>query len=433
MNINIKKTIQVLFIFGAGVFLYTCEHPETDIPTENTTISSEIVAGWAAYTDSEYETAIEHFTVSALRNSAEPEAYNGLAWSQLKLQEFEDASSQFNFVNNLATEQDNDVLLAESYAGVAMLWDSKRYIDELDGVVSTILHQHLDAAILSGEMALTIDADYSSLHDPSYDANAIRLALGRNYFYQHWYKASLDKLSDAGIFSFADIVAESSLDTTMTRASIVPVLQEETLEMTMASIMINWADTAVAYVDGKNLTGIVSFTNLTDNNGGSSLAETKLQDGTTFFLENADDFEYPSITEKVTSTAIRYPIDGPASEVYMLALDKGGVFEISGINKKEANYLDVYLPDGTTRKDTVYEFLPYAGTYEIFRFSNGYSTAATDSAFAADFKYNYVYLEDERAAGNEFEITYSYAWYGVDLIQTENYDAYLGLLSRQFE
>ncbi len=433
MNTNIRKTIQVLVILSAVLFLYTCERPETEIPEESTTISSELLAGWDSYQTDDYESAIEHFTVAALRNSAEAEAYNGLAWSHLKRQEFSDAASQFNFVKNLATEQNNNVLLADSYAGVALLWDSKRYLDELDGVDVAILDEHLDEAIMSGEMALEIDASYTTAHDPAYDADAIRIALGRNYFYQHWYMAALDKLTESGGYAMDDIVAESILDTTITRTSIVPTIQDETFDMTMDPIYIDWADTSVAYVEPVHLTALVTYSNLSDNNGGSSLANVMLLDGTTCYLDKTADFDYPSTTDQVASTAIRYPIDGPASDVYMLALDKGGVFEITGINKKEANYFDIYLPDGSTRVDTVYEFMPYAGAYEIFEFSNGYPTAMTDSSFAADFKFNYVYLPDERSAGAEFEITYSYAWYSADMVSVNNYSAYLGMLSQQFD
>ncbi len=422
---KLTKTLVLVLVASFTLLMLSCERPVTDIPEEHTTITGEIDDGWAAYAEGDFDIALEHFTTAALRNAAELGAYNGLAWSYLHLGAYSTALSQFSFVRNLAIEQNDDAMLADSYAGVAYIYENLRYAGELNGEETGIMNGYADAAIEAANSALSIAADYSTVHDPGLDASTLKNVVANAYFYLHWYGNAISSLIDAGTIAMTDLSTPSISPYTVD-LQLYPMLDEETGAMTLEPVTIDWAS-ADNYVDGTAVTGMVSYAGLIDANDGASTAAINIMNGSTIHFDETAD--YPSFTETVETTQISYPLNGGAAiPITLLKLSKGGIFNIESIKIHAENYLDTHNADGTTSTDTVIVQLDYEGATEIFRFGDGFP-AAIIPTFGSDFMYNYIYLPNLNSAGVRFDITYSYAYYTATFTVTDDFNALLAKVS----
>ncbi|MCF7824601.1 MAG: hypothetical protein K9N35_10575 [Candidatus Marinimicrobia bacterium] len=433
MKKNIINSILFLVSISLFMFLVSCERPETDIPTDHTTIDNEIEAGWDAYADGDYSSAYDHFTVAALRDVAKAEAYSGIGWSALKLGMYSEATSQFSFVINLAAEQGLTTFQADAYAALSLINDSQRFEAELNEEDAEIIDAYVDASILAGQRAVTINSSYSNVHNPNYAATEVHKMIAHNYFYKHWYTAALSHLGSSTGFDYT----QESMVTSTQKVMFSPVLDSEAGTLIASPVTITWADTVNGipsnYVDGTAVVSIVDLENIVDANDAATTASIHVLDGNSILFDGIEEFGYPEIVETVTSLVINYPLDGGAAvPLTLLKLNKGGVFEVTDIQEWAPVYYDVYLPDGTTRIDTVMEKDAYEGTVEIFDFADGFP-AAIQPTFRDDFKFNYVYLPQKNKGGTVFEITYKYAYYEADIVTTNDFSKYLGILSQQFD
>jgi len=423
--IKLTKTLVLVLVASLTLFMTSCERPITDIPEDHTTVAGEIEAGWLAYAGGDFDIALEHFTTAALRNAAELGAYNGLAWSYLHLGSYNTALSQFSFVKNLALEQNDTALLADSYAGVALIYENLRYAGELSGEETDLLNEYADASIEAANTALEIASDYSTTHDPALDAAVLNDVVANSYFYLHWYGNALTHLIGGGDLTMADLNTVTISPYTVD-FQIYPVLDDETGAMTLEPVTIEWTS-AENYVDGAAVTGIFSISGLTDANDGAATADINVMNGTTVHFDESN--EFASHTETIETMQISYPLDdGAAIPITLLKLSKGGIYDITSIQIHAENYLENYNADGTISTDTVMVQLDYEGAKEIFRFGDGYP-AEINPAFGSDFMYNYVYLADLNAVGVTFDITYSYAYYTGTFTVTDNFNALLAKVS----
>jgi hypothetical protein len=428
MNKNIKNSILFLVTISMLMFVNSCERPETDIPDEHTTVSAEIVSGWAAYGEGDYDTAVGHFTVAALRNSSEIGAYAGLGWASLQLGSYDNGLSQFSFVVNLATEKGDMAALADAYAGIALIRESQRFNADLDGEEATVMDEYLLASIEAGETALTFDSNYANADNPAFGVDDLHQLLAHNYFYRHWYGASLNHLGESSGFTYA----QTNLPSETVSFGFTPILDEETRTLTLDPITIDFTDT-LNFTLGVPVVSIVDYTNLLDGNGGTDLPSVNVMDGNAIILDGADDFEYGTFTETVSTIVLSYPLDGDAArDLALLKLSKGGIFELTDIQTWEDQYIDVKLPDGSSYTDTVQVKVPYDGPADIFRFADGFPAANDTTGFGDSYKFNYLRLVNENKAGIEVEVTYNYAYYRADFTVTSDFGKYLGLLSKQF-
>jgi len=408
----------------------SCERPEVTTPDTHTTIASELQAGWQAYAAGEYDSAIVHFTIAALRDAAEAEAYNGLAWSYLRKEDFTQALSQFSFVVNLAEDEGLDSFLVDAYAGQALLWETKRFSDELEGADPADLMDYLNKATMYGEKALSLDPQYQTSHDPDFDATALTAMLARDYYYQHWYSAAYAKLNQLGLVDPSALESAGvMLDTG--EVEVVPVLNNETGELTATPFTIPYtygAGEARAQVD--SLDGFIYINDITDLNGEGISPTIIIRNSNRLEFPTTDDLDYAEATETVTAFVLQYPGPTGASVPYVFcALSKGGVFQIEKVEVKKAYVQTIYQAD-TSYQDTVYQFEDYTGTVNVFDFPSGYPDDA-DSTFQNSFKFNYVNFadEDQTAEGTVFRITYRYGWFKLQYTRTDSFGKYLSFLS----
>jgi tetratricopeptide (TPR) repeat protein len=128
--------------------------------TENA--ASLTIEGWALFELGQYENAKDKFDEALTLDATYADAYNGLGWSNAKLDLLSESIS--NFTQCIS----NGMTTADPYAGEAAVYRdyNNRYSD----------------AISAADMALSKDRRYIFSHDTSFDWKDLMLILAQSYF-----------------------------------------------------------------------------------------------------------------------------------------------------------------------------------------------------------------------------------------------------------
>jgi tetratricopeptide (TPR) repeat protein len=129
------------------------------------TAASLTAAGWALFETGEYEAAITKFNQALGLDATYSDAYNGLGWSNAKLDSLGTALNNFGeclIFNNT---------LADAYAGCAPVY--RDYETE---------PAHFDSAIAAASEALTLEDEYSFSHDTSFDWRDLHLIIAQSHY-----------------------------------------------------------------------------------------------------------------------------------------------------------------------------------------------------------------------------------------------------------
>jgi tetratricopeptide (TPR) repeat protein len=129
------------------------------------TAASLTAAGWALFEKGEYEAAIVKFNQALGLDATYSDAYNGIGWSDAKLDSLGEAL--MNFGECLVF----DNTLADAYAGCAPVY--RDYETEA---------AHFDSAIAAASEALALEATYSFSHDTSFDWHDLYLIMAQSHY-----------------------------------------------------------------------------------------------------------------------------------------------------------------------------------------------------------------------------------------------------------
>ncbi len=146
------------------------------------TAASLTAAGWALFEKGECEAAIIKFDQAVALDATYSDAYNGLGWSNAKLDSLGIALGNFGecLIFNST--------LADAYAGCAPVY--RDYETE---------PAHFDSAIAAASQALALEATYSFSHDTSFDWFDLHLIMAQSHYGLGEFleaKAHVDSLPD---------------------------------------------------------------------------------------------------------------------------------------------------------------------------------------------------------------------------------------------
>jgi tetratricopeptide (TPR) repeat protein len=137
------------------------------------TAASLTAAGWTLFEQGEYEAAITKFNQAIDLDAGYADAYNGLGWSNAKL----DLLSASLRVFGLCISNENT--LADPYAGCAPVY---RDYEFPAGAFAGDTTAHFDSAIAFAQEALSLDSDYTFDHDESFNSLDLHLIMAQSYF-----------------------------------------------------------------------------------------------------------------------------------------------------------------------------------------------------------------------------------------------------------
>jgi len=140
-------------------------------PTD--TAASLTAAGWALFEQGEYEAAIDKFNEAIGLDDTYADAYNGLGWSNAKLDLLTESLNSFGLCIL------NDNTLADPYAGCTPVYRDYEFPAMAFAEDTTA---HFDSALASAQEALSRDADYEFSHDESFNFEDIHLIMAQSYF-----------------------------------------------------------------------------------------------------------------------------------------------------------------------------------------------------------------------------------------------------------
>jgi tetratricopeptide (TPR) repeat protein len=129
------------------------------------TASSLTAAGWALFEKGEYGGAIGKFDQALDLDATYADAYNGLGWSNAKLDSLKESLAAFGECITF------NQTLADAYAGCAAVY--RDYETE---------PAHFDSAVASAYEALTLQAAYSFGHDAAFDWHDLRIIMAQSYY-----------------------------------------------------------------------------------------------------------------------------------------------------------------------------------------------------------------------------------------------------------
>jgi tetratricopeptide (TPR) repeat protein len=129
------------------------------------TAASLTSAGWTLFEKGEYEAAITKFNQALGLDPAYADAYNGLGWSNAKLDSLGKSLVSFG----LCITRDDD--LTDAYAGCAPVY--RDYEAE---------PAHFDSAIAFASDALIMDDTYSFSHDTSFDWRDLLIIRAQSHY-----------------------------------------------------------------------------------------------------------------------------------------------------------------------------------------------------------------------------------------------------------
>ena len=137
------------------------------------TAASLTAAGWALFEQGEYEAAIEKFDAALNLDATYADAYNGLGWSNAKLDDLTESLLSFGMCIL------NDNTMADPYAGCTPVY---RDYEFPAAALAEDTTAHFDSALAFAQEALSRDADYEFSHDETFNWEDIHLIMAQSYF-----------------------------------------------------------------------------------------------------------------------------------------------------------------------------------------------------------------------------------------------------------
>ena len=226
LRIAVLFAMAIVLAFGG---IGCGERESDDIPTGPAiTVDALVEDGWAAYSDGEYQDAVDYFSQAVNAQANSLEAYMGLGYSFAQVRELGRSRQNLGNVISLSSiltgleEEYIDALLAEAYAGLAATF--------LAGL------EYEDAAENAG-LCLGIHPEFAHRNVSGFDANAVRLIQMEAYFGNGDYDECIHILEDE-VFNPGGFLAGSVtvIDTTET---IVVTLFEDTWSNGIAKLLLD--------------------------------------------------------------------------------------------------------------------------------------------------------------------------------------------------
>ena len=154
------RRIQFIPVFLA-LFITSCEDNGEE---PGIIVAEELIAsGWVNFESEDYSAAVGDFNLALDEDSTALEAYSGIGWSQIRLDQID--SAQINFI----------VALDRNYAG-------KEILAGLAAI--SLANEEYTIAIVHAKSILSTDADWVFEHDNSIDYNDLWLIVAIAYFHE---------------------------------------------------------------------------------------------------------------------------------------------------------------------------------------------------------------------------------------------------------
>lgn len=379
-------------LLTVSTFYYCGKDFSDDIPTQFTNVTDELAAGWLSYREGDYPTAKEHFITVAERDAEVADAYNGLAWTYLRLKELGNAASQFSFVLSLAKLQGNTDLQADAYAGMFLM----NYIKQVNGTLNQELSADQGRDILVtglqyAKKAIELNSNYSSDHDPEFDLIALKKLMAYSYYSMHRFSEALDFIGD-------DILSSISVDTITEEVHVQSDDNGNVFGILPSGGAIKILDIKDKSVLFWPNNGDTSWTDYTPADE-AEYFDYYLQGHNRMVFPSTHTKAYPQRTDTLTSFELPAFYNGGGT---MLPTPRTGVFLVHSV---------YYVLDPTELRYWIFE----PGTGEIPPF----------------FEWNFVKLHKDYpyiATGNKFILTYSYRNYEVTYQRTDDFLELIKLL-----
>ena len=159
------NTLIALSLISLVLLITACDRKGKNIPTYPPTADSRLSEGWTAFESGDYEQAINGFTDAKNRDAAYADAYNGLAWSYARTQDFDNAKSNFSVFMSLVGEDMSKRI--DAYAGLATIYAA---------------NQEDSLAIEWSKEVLNIEPNYEFNHDAKVNAKSLKALVAKSYF-----------------------------------------------------------------------------------------------------------------------------------------------------------------------------------------------------------------------------------------------------------
>lgn len=174
--------VKIVLLFSAAVlllFVMGCSHESDDIPTGlPASVDYFLGTGWDSFMDGNYSAALADFNEAASRDASETEAYLGIAWCYLRLQQYNLAKSNAQSVlsdviyNANIPPAELDRYRAEAYACIASAYQGL-YAGDLS---------FTEQAILFADSCLAVDPNFVFTYDPDVNAQSLVITKANAYF-----------------------------------------------------------------------------------------------------------------------------------------------------------------------------------------------------------------------------------------------------------
>ena len=157
-----NQCMKVCFVLGIISFFLTGCPSSEDAPGPTGPTYQELISqAWTAFSQGQYQDAANSFTEAKSTNANEAEAYVGLGWSLLKLDNLAQANTEFNS----GSTKNNPS--ADLYAGWAFVLNAQK----------DYANSNTQAA-----QALTVDPNWSFAYGLPLDMGDLHVLKAENYF-----------------------------------------------------------------------------------------------------------------------------------------------------------------------------------------------------------------------------------------------------------
>ena len=174
----------LLYIMILISLVVGCDREGENIPTGAVTVDMYLTDAWSAYESSNFETAITAFNNAKQRDAVKQDVYNGLGWSYAQIADYENSISNFKLLLSLT---DDDALITDCYAGLAMTYSSYRELPVEEGNPDTM-------AIEYATQALEMDPNYQFSHDPNVNEKSLHVLIAQSHFNSQEFLHALNEI-----------------------------------------------------------------------------------------------------------------------------------------------------------------------------------------------------------------------------------------------
>jgi tetratricopeptide (TPR) repeat protein len=158
--------------------------------------TKEVAAGWSAYLQGDYDSAISSFRAAVSKEPTWGEPYNGLGWCYAGQENLDQAMEEFDLAVTKSPK------LTDAWAGKAL--------------VSLTLHEYLEAGN-AARQALTLGQDkYHFRYNEEVNARSLRLILAESAFYLGDYATAEQQVELVDLETILDPADADYLDQLLT-------------------------------------------------------------------------------------------------------------------------------------------------------------------------------------------------------------------------